>query len=136
MSTSCPGCHKPVVIEDQVVKTYLPVNNIETCGHLTVKKGARAVAQKRVVALKGMAIEGTVECKEAMCAGHVVLGKKAEWKGDLRCYSIEIAEGAKFRGKLIVPDEEVLKLRAQNLDGSPDEPPAPKKRTWGRRAKE
>jgi len=140
MSTSCPGCHKPVVIEDEVIKTYKPVFNIQTCGKLTVKKKARAVAQKVIAAHCGMDIQGAVECKEAVSGGHVVLGPKAEWKGDLRCPSIEIAEGAKFVGRLIVPDEKTAGLYPQPLDGSPEEPPpkktkAAKKKGWGRPSK-
>src|SRR5262245_5007112 len=47
-STSCPGCHKRVMIEDIVVKAYQAVLSLETCGKLIVPKGGQVVAQQRV----------------------------------------------------------------------------------------
>lgn len=106
MSTSCPSCHKAVTTEDIVVKGYKPVVSIETCGRLIIEARGRVVVQKRIVAYAGIELEGKVQCPRAITAGHVSMGKKAEWKGDLRCKSLSVAEGAKILGGyFVVPDD-------------------------------
>jgi len=103
-STSCPGCFKRVIIEDLVVPTYHAVINVETCGKLIVPKGGRVIVQKRVIALSGIEMEGKLQCQEAITARHVLIGAKAEWKGDLRAGSLDIKQGAKIdTGHFVVP---------------------------------
>lgn len=97
-STSCPGCHKRVMIEDIVVKSYQAVISLETCGKLIVPKGGQVVAQKRVIAFKGIEVEGKLQCKEALSAGLVSIGPKAEWKGDLKAGVLSIKLGALVQG--------------------------------------
>ena len=96
MSTSCPGCHKPVIVEDVVVRSYKAVTTIETCGKLIVGKRGVCVAARRIVAHGGMEVEGKVTCPSAVSAGRVALGPKSEWKGDLRAPVLEMKEGAKI----------------------------------------
>src|SRR5262245_64015976 len=76
-STSCPGCYKRVMIEDIVVKAYQAVISAETCGKLIVAKHGHVVAQKRVIAFKGIEVEGKLQCKEAISAGLVQIGPRA-----------------------------------------------------------
>ena len=49
MSTSCPGCFKPVLVEDCVLSRNRPklmmVTKLQTCGRIVVPKGTRLVAQ-------------------------------------------------------------------------------------------
>jgi hypothetical protein len=45
MSTTCPSCHKAIKIEDLIVKSYVPVNQVQTCGQIKVTKRGRIVAR-------------------------------------------------------------------------------------------
>lgn len=102
MSTTCPACNKAIQVEDVVVKSYLPVTDLQTCGRISVTARGR-VAAKRVqggagVECKG-AIEGSIET-----GGVVSFGPKASWKGGtLRSDHLEIADGAKIEGRIEVP---------------------------------
>lgn len=115
MSTSCPGCHKPVIVEDIVVKGYKGVFNVETCGKLIVPKKGRVVAQKKIIAHGGIEVEGVCECKEAITGGHVHLGKKAEWRGNLNAPSLSVEAGAKIRDAYMkIPDNPIEGLSKTN----------------------
>ena len=97
MSIPCPGCNKPVLIEDVIVKGYKGVITVETCGKLIVRRRGRVVAQQRIIAHQGIEVEGTVESPRVMSGGPVRIGPKGVWKGDLRAPSLEVQEGAKIR---------------------------------------
>jgi len=102
MSTTCPACNKAIQVEDVVVKSYLPVTDLQTCGRISVTARGR-VAAKRVRGGGGIdcdgAIEGSIETE-----GVVVLGPKASWKGPvLRSRHLEIADGARLEGRIEVP---------------------------------
>lgn len=126
MSTSCPGCSKPVIVEDIVVKTYKAVVNVETCGKLIVPKRGRVVAQRRVVAHGGIEVEGSLQCGEAISAGPVTIAAKAEWKGDLRAISLTVAAGAKiFGGYFNIPHDPLAEYR-QAAPPQPEPEPKPK----------
>jgi len=121
MSTSCPGCNKPVIVEDIVVKDYRGVVKLETCGKLIVKRRGRVSAQQRVVAHEGIEVEGVLHCKQALTAGKVWIGPKAEWRGDLQAPTLIVEEGAKLeRGYFEVPHDPVAKYR--DLDPSAKDP--------------
>lgn len=114
-STVCPACNKTVVVEDIVVKSYLGVRNVETCGRLIVTRKGRVVAQQRIVAHEGIELEGKLECKEALVTGPVVLGPKAEWRGDLAALSLSVAEGATIRrGYFAVPQNWLESLEGES----------------------
>ena len=103
-STSCPSCHKRVIIEDIVIPAYHAVINVETCGKLIVRKSGQVVAQKRVIALNGIEMEGKLQCQEAITPRHVYIGAKAEWRGDLRAGSLDVKPGAQIhRGYFVIP---------------------------------
>ena len=98
MSTSCPECNLPLVIEDVVVKSYMGVNTLETCGRLVIPKRKHIVVQAHVVAHAGIEVNGRLECRQAISQGPVVLGPKAVWRGDLRAPSLVVNPGAKIHG--------------------------------------
>lgn len=117
-STSCPGCHKRVMIEDIVVKAYQAVISLETCGKLIVPKGGQVVAQKRIVAFKGIEVEGKLQCKEALSAGLVTIGPKAEWKGDLKAEALAVRHGAVIQGGYFtVPADPLANYSRQPSEG-------------------
>ncbi|MHC4949174.1 MAG: polymer-forming cytoskeletal protein [Planctomycetota bacterium] len=104
MSTTCPGCHKAIKVEDVVVKSYLPVNDLQTCGRIRVTRRGR-VAAKRVQSGDGVICEGTIE-GSIETDGAVELGPKATWKGKkLQSRSLAIANGATLTGVICVPWE-------------------------------
>lgn len=104
MSVPCPKCHKNVVVEDVVVKNYKPVSAIQTCGRLIIRKGGR-VAAKTVEAHQGVEVLGALQA-QVLSGGPVVVGPKAEWRGDLRAPSLEVKSGARFLGGyFVIPDD-------------------------------
>src|SRR6267142_4567300 len=101
MSVPCPKCNRALMVEDVVVKSYLPVNDLQTCGKITVAKNGRIVA-KIIRSGDGIecegAVEGTIETD-----GPMLFGPKASWKGGtLFSGKLEIAEGAKLIGAIKV----------------------------------
>ena len=55
MSTTCPECHKAIKVEDVVIKTYLPVNDLQTCGKIKITKRGR-VAARRIQSGEGFTV--------------------------------------------------------------------------------
>lgn len=102
MSTTCPGCNKAIQVEDVVVKSYLPVNDLATCGRIQISRRGR-IAAKTVRGGDGITVEGTVEGSIETQAG-VSFGPKSHWKGGtLRSPSVEIKDGASLEGRIEVP---------------------------------
>jgi hypothetical protein len=102
MSVPCPKCNKALKVEDVEIKSYLPVNDVQTCGRITVAKNGRVVA-KIVRSGQGIECEGTLEASIETDA-ELTLGPKATWKGkSLYSLSLEIADGAKLQGYVKVP---------------------------------
>ena len=102
MSTTCPGCHKAIKIEDLVVKSYIPVVDLQTCGRIRITKRGR-VAAKRIQCGDGIVCEGAME-GSIETDGDVHMGPKAYWKGKtLQSRALEIAAGAKLIGVVVVP---------------------------------
>lgn len=102
MSVPCPKCNKALKVEDVVVKSYLPVNDLQTCGKIMVSKSGRVVA-KLIRSGEGIECEGTLE-GAIETDGDILLGPKATWKGTTLCSrSLEVAEGAKLLGIVRVP---------------------------------
>lgn len=102
MSTTCPGCNKAIKVEDVIIKSYMPVNDVQTCGKIKITKRGR-VAAKIIKCGGGVECEGTVE-GEIETDGHVKLGPKSLWKGkSLRCGSLDISDGAKLIGEVKIP---------------------------------
>jgi len=102
LSTTCPKCHKAIRIEDLIIKTYTPVNDLETCGRIHVTKKGR-VAAKRIRAGDGIACEGIMH-GAVETGGDIEFGPKAEWKGTLlRSKKLIIVDGVKLDGRITVP---------------------------------
>lgn len=102
MSTTCPKCNKAIKVEDVTVKTYLPVNDLQTCGKVVIAKKGRVVA-RRITSGEGIVCEGAME-GAVETDGDVTLGPKASWKGDhLFSRSLTIEDGATILGVVTVP---------------------------------
>ena len=102
MSVPCPKCNRALKVEDVVVKSYLPVNDLQTCGKITVTKSGRVVA-KVIRSGDGIECEGALE-GAIETDGTMLFGPKASWKGGLLCSrKLEIADGAKLIGAIKVP---------------------------------
>ncbi len=102
MSTTCPGCNKAIKIEDVIVKTYIPVIDLQTCGRIKITKRGR-VAARRIQSGDGITCDGVME-GAIETDGDVDLGPKASWKGTtLLSRSIKIAAGARLIGVVSVP---------------------------------
>ena len=102
MSTACPKCNRAIKIEDVVVKTYLPVIDLQTCGAITITKKGR-VAAKNIDCGGDLVIEGVIE-GAVVTDGEVRMGPKSSWKGaHLRTPRLNIAAGAKLDGRITVP---------------------------------
>jgi len=102
MSTTCPGCNKAIKIEDMVVKTYVPVVDLQTCGRIKITKRGR-IAARRIQCGDGITCDGTIEAA-IETDGDVSFGPKSSWKGKtLQSRSIKIAAGATLLGDVKVP---------------------------------
>jgi hypothetical protein len=102
MSVPCPHCNKALKVEDINVKTYLPVNDLQTCGKISVAKNGRVVA-KIIRSGDGIECEGTLE-GVIETDGEMLLGPKSSWKGTmLQSRTLNITDGAKLVGHVKVP---------------------------------
>ena len=94
MSTSCPECYKPVVVQDVVVKGFQTVQKLQTCGRVIVKTRGRVVAGL-IQAQQGIEVLGVLD-GNAISAGPVVIGPKARWRGNCQAPSLEVKAGARI----------------------------------------
>jgi hypothetical protein len=102
MSTTCPQCNKAIKVEDVLVKSYLPVNDLQTCGAIKVTRRGR-VAARNIQSGGDIDCQGTMEGAIETDSG-VTLGSKSSWKGKtLQSRSLAIALGAKLNGVVTVP---------------------------------
>ncbi len=105
MSTTCPACHRAIKVEDVSIKTYLPVNDLQTCGKIKVTKRGR-IAAKLIQSGQSISCEGSIE-GSIEADGEVRLGPKAAWKGEsLQSKTLAVKEGATLIGRVNVPREE------------------------------
>lgn len=95
-TVSCPGCFKPLLVEDVVVKSYQAVKKIQTCGRITVQKRGRVVADL-IEGHEGVEVLGI--CHANVVSGRKVwVGPKAELKGNLSAPAIEVDPTANVLG--------------------------------------
>lgn len=93
-STSCPGCNRPVMVADQIIKGQRgPIRELKTCGKVVVGKRGRLICQ-HIVAHAGLECEGIIDAKTVVSNTCVVLGAKANFRGDLTAPSVDIVQGA------------------------------------------
>ncbi len=109
-STSCPHCHKPVIVEDLILKKNKPklllVSKVQTCGKIVVPKGAR-IGAELIEAHQGLEMRGVLQAKQVR-GGPVIIGATAEWRGNLNATLVTIELGAKIKeGQFNVPDDEL-----------------------------
>jgi len=126
-STSCPSCHKPVIVEDLVLKKNKPklllVSKVQTCGRIVVPKGSR-IGAELVVGHEGVEVQGQMEARRVV-GRHVVIGAKAEWRGDVEALTLRIHDGAKIRtSRFDVPNDD-LSLSTLSDDQPPGEAEQP-----------
>ena len=107
-STSCPGCNKPLIVEDKVFdakSSGIGRIKIQTCGSITVKKKGH-IAAELVEAHGGIICEGTIDAKQVISGKTLVLTKHATFRGTLQAPAVEMAEGAKVKPSLFeVPSD-------------------------------
>ena len=96
-STSCPGCNKPLIVEDKVIdKMMYGLNELRTCGSITIKKKGRLMA-KFVEAHEGIVCDGTLDADRVVSGKTLVLNKTATYRGDLQAPAVKMALGAKVK---------------------------------------
>ena len=84
------------------VKSYLPVNDLQTCGNIKITKRGR-VAAKNIQSGAGIDCEGTLE-GSIETDGAVVMGPKSSWRGNvLHSRSLTVEDGASLVGHVSVP---------------------------------
>ncbi|MBX2852064.1 MAG: polymer-forming cytoskeletal protein [Phycisphaeraceae bacterium] len=105
-STSCPGCNKPLIVEDLVIdKLKAGLIELRTCGSITVKKKGRIMAD-RIEAHGWIVCYGIIEAKKVVSGQTVVLAKSATYRGDLEAPAVEMALGAKVKpSQFAVPSD-------------------------------
>jgi hypothetical protein len=103
MTTSCPSCSKPLLVEDVVVKSVQSVRKIQTCGRIVIHKKGRVIAQF-VEAHQGVEVEGIMEAN-VLSGGPVRIHAQAHWKGDCNAPTITIEDGCRIAGgQFTIPD--------------------------------
>ncbi len=118
-STSCPGCYKPVIVNDIVVETLKLVTEVRTCGHIHVKKKGR-IGAKLVEAHAGITNEGTIDAKEVRAGLRLTLGPKSHYKADTvtTALSLVIEEGAIISPSLFDVPNDALGLSTLPTEGT------------------
>ena len=102
MSTTCTSCNKAIKVEDIVVKSYMPVNDVQTCGRIKITKRGR-IAARTIQSGAGIVSEGTIE-GSIETEGDVQLTAKSSWKGrSLRSRTLVVEDGATLNGQVKVP---------------------------------
>lgn len=104
MTVSCPGCHKPLMVQDLVVKGLEAVKRLQTCGSLRIERRGRVIADL-VQAHGPIEVEGTLHAK-VVNGTRVYIRRTAHWKGDCHAATVTIEPGAHVEsGCFCVPDE-------------------------------
>lgn len=118
-STSCPGCNKPLIVEDLAFdkkKSGIGRIKIQTCGRITVKKGGRITAEL-VEAHGGIECHGTIEAKLVISGEALALGKTSLFYGHLQAPSVDMALGAKVKPSLFEVPSDPLGLADLGAEG-------------------
>lgn len=116
LTTVCPTCSKPLMVEDVVIKTAHSVRKIQTCGRLIVQKKGRVIAHS-VEANGGVEVEGILEAK-VTSGGRVKIGAKGQWRGDCSAPSLEVEAGGRIDGGFfeIEPGSQISTARLEDID--------------------
>jgi len=96
INATCPACCKRLTLTDVIIKGQQSERRIETCGIVFVEKKSRLAAGD---VFGGEAVEVLGELKgNVRTAGHVVIGKKATWRGDCHSPVLVVEAGARIEG--------------------------------------
>ena len=109
MTTACPGCGRPLVVDDLVVKTLHAVKQIQTCGKIVIQRKGHVIATL-VEAHGGVEVDGILEAADVRSGGPVRIGPKAQWKGDCHAPSLSVANGCRIAGGYFRVPEDALGL--------------------------
>lgn len=132
MTTSCPKCARGLNVEDIIIKVAYAVRKIQTCGRLVVEKKGRVSAHS-VEAHGGVDVEGSLEAN-VVSRGHVRIGPKAQWKGDLTAPTLLVELGGQVtRGFFVIeplppgaaPEPVGVEAAAEPPPPPPPAPPTP-----------
>jgi DNA-directed RNA polymerase subunit RPC12/RpoP len=96
MTVSCPGCFKPVLVEDIVVRNAQGNTTLQTCGRLVVQRRGRVVA-KKICASEGVEMLGILEAN-VQSEGAVRIGATGRWSGNCRAPALKVDAGANIMG--------------------------------------
>ena len=81
------------MVADQIIKGQRgPIRELKTCGKIVVGKRGRLICQ-HIVAHAGLECEGIIDAKTVASNTKVILGAKANFRGDLTAPAVEIGNG-------------------------------------------
>ncbi len=94
MSIFCAHCHKRLILEDYIIKTFQGLKGYSTCGNVTVEKKGQvsAFVQAKNLDVKG-SVKGNVEV-----LGKIDVASTGVLVGDVAAPALEVHEGATFKG--------------------------------------
>ncbi len=116
VSTSCPHCHKPVIVQDVIVKGLKTTGKLQTCGRVVIRSRGRVIAGL-IEAQEGIEVLGALQ-GNVVSHGPVVLGPKARWSGDCRAPALEVQSGARIEnGFFEVPYQHTASPTHKPSDG-------------------
>jgi len=118
MTVACAKCGKRVIVHNVSVKDMQGVTKLQTCGKLVIEKKGKLIASL-VEAHQGIEVLGTLESKEILVRGPVILGPKSTFKGDLCAEAVQIDKGAKITGGTfcIATESQRKELDLEDLPG-------------------
>ena len=126
-STSCPGCHKPVIVADEKLpagRRRGPLRELRTCGKVFVGKRARLIVE-HLEAHGGIECLGIIDAKKVVAGNGLYLGPKAQFKGELHAPTVVMEPGAVVQPSLFqVPsDPQGLLEQREEPEPKPESPP-------------
>lgn len=95
-TATCPKCYKRLVLNDVIIEDERMGGRVESCGIVFIKRQGR-VSAPTVQAYEAVEVLGTLHANVST-PGHVIIGKKAEWKGDCTAKLLVIEDGARIKG--------------------------------------
>lgn len=128
-STSCPGCHKPVIVADEKLaagKRRGPIRELRTCGKVTVGKRARLICE-HIIAHGGIECLGIIDAKEVVAGEGLYLGPKSSFKGALHAPTVVMESGAAVKPSMFHVPSDPQGLLEEREAPKPKTPAPPEK---------
>ncbi|MEM6751184.1 MAG: polymer-forming cytoskeletal protein [Planctomycetota bacterium] len=110
------------MVADEVVKAGQrrgPIREVRTCGKVVVAKRGRLIADV-IEAHGGIDCQGIIDAKKVLSGQTLVLGMKAQFKGDVQAPAVVMEEGARVApSRFEVPSDPrgLAGLASQTPDG-------------------